>query len=125
MARNSYTYMHLPMVDGIVIFAFGAKTALAHVHVHLEAIAAVALCGGVALYFFALSAFKRLNIGSFNRPRLVATGVLIVLAPVATRLPALLSLALVALTACGLIAFEVRRYAEARDRIRHGGGLRT
>jgi hypothetical protein len=38
---------------------------------------------------------------------------------VATRLPALLSLATVAAVACGLIAYEVVRYAEARDRIRH------
>ncbi|HEY1369338.1 MAG TPA: low temperature requirement protein A [Gaiellaceae bacterium] len=120
MARNSYTYMHLPMVAGIVIFAFGVKTMLAHVHVHLEPLPAAALCGGVALYFLALSSFKRLNIGSFNRPRLVAAGILIVLAPLATRMPALVSLALVALVACGLIAYEVRRYAEARDRIRHG-----
>ncbi len=29
----------------------------------------VALCGGAALYFLALSAFKRRNIGSFNYPR--------------------------------------------------------
>jgi hypothetical protein len=64
--------------------------------------------------------FRRRNIGSFNRPRLVAAALLAALAPVATRVPALLSLGLVALIACALIAFEVVRYAEARDRIRHG-----
>jgi hypothetical protein len=46
--------------------------------------------------------------------------VLIALAPVATTLPALVSLALVTTTTCALIAYEVVRYAEARDRIRHG-----
>jgi hypothetical protein len=35
-------------------------------------------------------------------------------------LPALLSLGLVALIVCTLIGYEVRRYAETRDRIRHG-----
>jgi low temperature requirement protein LtrA len=107
------------MVAGVVLFAFGVKTTLAHVQAHLATLPAAALCGGVALYLLALSALKRRNIGSFNFPRLVAAAVLAALAPVVTTLPALLSLALVALIACTLIAYEVRRYAEARDRIRH------
>ena len=119
IARDSYTYLHLPMVAGVVLFAFGVKTTLADAHAHLATLPAAALCGGVALYLLALSAFKRRNIGSFNFPRLVAAAVLAALAPVVTTLPALLSLALVALIACTLIAYEVRRYAEARDRIRH------
>jgi low temperature requirement protein LtrA len=119
MARDSYSYLHLPMVAGIVVFAFGVKTTLAHVSSHLDGPAAAALCGGVALYFLALSTFKRRNIGSFNYPRLVAAGVLVALAAAAIRLPALVSLALVAAVACGLIAYEVTHYAAARDRIRH------
>ena len=87
----------------------------------LPDVAAVALAGGVALYLVALSTLKRRNIGSFNRPRLTAAAMLAILAPAATRLPALVSLALVASVACGLVAFEAWRYAEARDRIRHGG----
>jgi low temperature requirement protein LtrA len=119
MARDSFSYLHLPMVTGIVVFAFGVKTTLAHVHAHLHSVPAVALCGGVALYLLALSAFKRRNIGSFNNPRLVASAALIALAPAVTLIPALVSLALVALVTCALIAYEVWRYAEARDRIRH------
>src|SRR5262245_37583852 len=119
IARDSYSYLHLPMVAGIVIFAFGVKTTLAHIHAHLETVAAVALCGGVALYLLALSAFKRRNVGSFNNPRLAAATALTLLIPAATALPALLSLALVAVIGCALITYEVFRYAEARDRIRH------
>jgi low temperature requirement protein LtrA len=119
IARDSYTYLHLPMVAGIVVFAFGVKTTIMHVGSHLQGPAAAALCGGVALYLIALSTLKRRNIGSFNYPRLVAAAALVALAPTATRLPALISLGLVATIACGLIAYEVRRYAEARDRIRH------
>jgi low temperature requirement protein LtrA len=119
MARDSYTYLHLPMVIGIVAFAVGVKLTLGHPSAHLDTVPAVTLCGGLALYLFALSAFKRRNIGSFNYPRLVATAVLVVLAPVSKSLAALLALGLVALVGVGLIAYEVRRYAEARDRIRH------
>jgi low temperature requirement protein LtrA len=122
LARDSYSYLHLPMVAGIVIFAFGLKTTLAHVHAHLHTVAAVALCGGVALYLLALSAFKRRNVGSFNNPRLVAATALTLLGAAATALPALLSLALVAATTCALITYEVFRYAEVRERIRHGNG---
>ena len=42
------------------------------------------------------------------------------LALVATVMPALLALALVAVVACGLIAYETVRYADTRDRVRHG-----
>jgi low temperature requirement protein LtrA len=119
IARDSYSYLHLPMVAGIVVFAFGVKETLVHVHARLDGVPAVALCGGVALYLLALSAFKRRNVGSFNYPRLVAAVALLALAPVARVVPALVSLALVALVVCGLIAYEVVRYAEARDRIRH------
>ena len=119
IARDSYTYLHLPMVAGIVVFAFGVKTTLTHVHAHLSGVAAAALFGGVALYLVALSALRRRNIGGFNHQRLVAAALLVTLAPVATVLPALVSLALVAGIACGLIAYEVVRYAEARRRIRH------
>jgi low temperature requirement protein LtrA len=119
IARDSYTYLHLPMVAGVIVFAIGVKKTLAGVDDQLGAVPAVALCGGVALYLLALSAFKRRNIGSFNVPRLVAASALVALAPLALILPALLSLALVALVACALIGFEVFHYAEARDRIRH------
>jgi low temperature requirement protein LtrA len=120
IARDSFTYLHLPMVAGIVVFALGVKKTLAHVDHELDTVPAVALCGGAALYFLALSAFKRRNIGSFNYPRLVAASALVVLAPIATTIPALLAVGLVAAISVGLVAYESVAYAEARDRIRHG-----
>ena len=120
IARDSYTYLHLPMVAGIVLLALGIKKTLGHVGEELEPVPAAALCGGVALYLVALSAFKRRNVGSFNQPRLAAAALLAVLAPTATVMPALASLAFVALIASALIAFEVAHYATARERIRHG-----
>jgi len=119
IARDSFTYLHLPMVAGIVVFALGVKKTLAHVDHELDTVPAVALCGGAAVYFLALSAFKRRNIGSFNYPRLVAASALVVLAPIATAIPALLAVGLVAAISIALIAYEFVAYAEARDRIRH------
>ena len=119
MARDSYSYLHLPMIAGIIVFAVGVKRTLLDLHSHLTIVPATALCGGVALYLVALSAFKLRNIGTFNTQRLVAAAALLALIPLATAVSALLALALVAALACGLIAYEVHRYAEARRRIRH------
>jgi low temperature requirement protein LtrA len=121
MARDSYTYMHLPMVAGIIIFAVGLKKTLAHVDAHLHTVEAFALCAGPALYLFALSAFKRRNVGSWNGRRALAAALLLAFWPLATQLPALLSLAVVAALAWGLIASEALGFAEARDRVRHAG----
>ncbi len=120
MARDSYTYLHLPMIAGIVVFAIGVKRTLLYVDAQLHPVVATALCGGLALYLVALSAFKRRNLGSFNKPRLLVACILVALIPVATRTPALAALGMVTLATCGLIAFETVRYSEARKRIRHG-----
>jgi low temperature requirement protein LtrA len=121
MARDSYTYLHMPMVAGIVVFAVGLKKTLGHVDEHLHAVEAFALCGGLALYLVALSAFKRRNVGSWNARRALVAALLLAFWPLATRLPALAALAVVTALACGLIAWEALRLADARDRVRHEG----
>jgi low temperature requirement protein LtrA len=119
IARDSYTYLHFPMVTGIVLFALGVKECLIAESHELPRVAAVSLCGGVALYLLALSAFKRRNYGSFNYPRLVAAAVLLALIPFAGAVRPPIALGLVAAVTAALIAYETRRYAAARDRIRH------
>jgi low temperature requirement protein LtrA len=119
MARDSYTYLHLPMVAGVILFAVGVKKTLGHVHDELEIVPAVCMCCGVALYLLALSAFKRRNIGSFNYPRLVAAAALAAFTAVAVHVSAIAALAVVAAITTGLITYEFLHYAAARDRIRH------
>src|SRR5438094_4326866 len=51
LARDAFSYLHLPMVGGIVLFAFGLKSMLAHVGDSLQSVPAFGLLGGVALYF--------------------------------------------------------------------------
>ena len=50
LARDAFSYLHLPMFAGIVLVALGAKKVLAHVDEPLATVPAFALCGGVALY---------------------------------------------------------------------------
>jgi low temperature requirement protein LtrA len=119
MARDSYTYLHLPMIAGIVLLALGIKKAMPHTGEELAVIPAVALCGGPALYLLAHVAFRLRNVHTLNPRRLAVAVVLIALIPLALHVPALASLALVSALLCGLVAYEAIRYAAARDRIRH------
>ena len=125
IARDSYTYLHFPMVAGIVLFAVGVKVTISHSLAHhtdsLEAVVATALTGGVAMYLIALSAFRRRNVGRWNRPRLIAAAATLSLTPLATATPAWLALATVTAVVWTLIAYETIRFAEFRDRARHGG----
>jgi low temperature requirement protein LtrA len=119
MARDSYSYLHLPMVAGIILFAVGVKKTIGHVGDPLETVPAVALCGGVALYLVAHVLFRLRNVRSLSRQRLVVSVVLVAILPAAVELPALATLAVVAALCAGLIAYEAIRFADARDRVRH------
>jgi low temperature requirement protein LtrA len=125
LARDLYSYLHLPMVAGIVLFALGLKTTLAHVDDPLQTIPAIGLCGGVALYLLAHVALRLRIGGGLGRGRPVATAVLLALFPLATVVPALTSLALVATVCAALIAYEALRYPQARAWIRSRRGAFT
>ena len=119
MARDSYSYLHLPMVAGIILFAVGVKKTFGDVGDPLKLVPAVTLCGGVALYLLAHILFRLRNVGSLNRQRLVVTVALLALIPLGVELAALVTLTLVAALCIGLIAYEAIRFADARDRVRH------
>ncbi len=121
MARDSYSYLHLPMIAGIVLLALGAKKTLGDVEEPLKVVPAVALCGGVALYLLAHVAFRLRNVRTFNRHRLVAAIVCLAFIPLATQVPALAALATIAVVCAALIAYELIRFGEARARVRVGG----
>jgi low temperature requirement protein LtrA len=118
-ARDSYSYLHMPMIAGIILLALGMKKTIAHVDEPLKLVPAVALCGGVALYLLAHIGFRLRNVGSLSKQRCVAVVILLALIPVATEVDALVAVALVAIVSCGLIVYEALRFREARDRVRH------
>ncbi|HEV7460388.1 MAG TPA: low temperature requirement protein A [Solirubrobacteraceae bacterium] len=120
IARDSFSYLHFPMVAGIVLLALGLKKTLAHVEDPLKLVPAVALLGGPALYLLAHVAFRWRNVHRFNAPRLLCAIVLLALIPVAVEVPALATLGIVVALLAGLIAYEAVHFAELRDRLRHG-----
>ena len=119
IARDSFSYLHFPMVAGIVLLALGLKKTLAHVEDPLEVVPAVAALGGTALYLLAHVAFRWRNVHRFSGQRLLCTAVLAALVPVAVEVPALATLAMLAAVLSALIAYEAVRFSELRARLRH------
>jgi low temperature requirement protein LtrA len=118
LARDCYSYLHLPMIAGIVLFALGLKKTVEQTSEPLATVPAVALCGGLSLYFLAHVALRirlvpLVRRATSERPGWVAPGRLVTgiamlaLLPAALELSALAALALVAALCCTLIAWDV------------------
>ena len=121
MARDSYSYLHLFIVFGIVLVALGLKKTLLDIDQPLKVIPDVALFGGLAVYLLAHIAFRWRNVRSLNVQRLVVAVVLLALVPVGLVVPSLASLALVTALLVGLVAFEALWFRDARHQIRQHG----
>jgi low temperature requirement protein LtrA len=119
LARDAYSYLHLPMVAGIVFFAFALETTLHHITRTLATLPAVALCTGGALYLIAHVAFLWRSTGRIFRRRTLGAAVLVALIPAALTLPAVAALGIVSMVCSLIVAYEAIRYREHRARIRH------
>ncbi len=119
LARDAYSYLHFPMVAGVVIAAFALKSTLAHVDDHLQLVPAAALGGGIALYLLAHVAFKRRAVGIWSIQRVIVAALLLALIPVWHDVDAVVALAGVTALVAALIGFETVRFADARAEERH------
>jgi low temperature requirement protein LtrA len=118
MARDSYSYLHFPMVAGIVLVALGLKKALGDVDEPLKTVPAFALLGGMAAYLLAHVAFRYRHIHTINIRRALLAVVLVAFLPIATEIPALATSCVVTALAWLLIVVETRSYGEGRGRVR-------
>lgn len=128
LARDAYSYFHVPLVAGVVLTALGLKKVLEYVgdssHHELSdplnGVALYALFGGVVLYLLGHVGFKWRTGHEIGLSRLVPALVLTVLVPVAALVPALAALALLTTVMVATVSFETWRYAEHRRRLRGG-----
>jgi low temperature requirement protein LtrA len=118
LARDSYSYLHLFLVAGIVMTAFGLKTVIAHTDAHLHWVPAFALLGGIALYLLGLVAFRYRQKHTWNRNKMIFSAVFLALVPLATAIPALATLAIATALLALLVVVEHAGYDERRDRLR-------
>jgi low temperature requirement protein LtrA len=120
LARDSYSFIHFPMVAGIILFALGLKTTIGHVGDPLDPVPAFALLGGVAIYLLGLVAFRHRHVHTLNLRRLALAILLFALIPLAEHISALAILAILAVLFWTLIVIETRSYGEGRGQVRHG-----
>jgi low temperature requirement protein LtrA len=105
-ARDSFSFLHLPIVAGIVLLALGIKKTLGDVDGTLAPVAAAALCGGVALYLTADAAFRARCLQRLHRARFVAAAGCLAWLPLAMQLPALAALGGIATGCAAFVAYE-------------------
>jgi low temperature requirement protein LtrA len=115
VARNVYTYVHLPIVAGIVVCAVADEIAIAHPGGHLEPADAAIMLAGPALYLFGNVFFKRASAKYYPLSHLVGLGACGVVAPFAVWLT---PLALGGATTAILVlvaVWETRSFANGRQ----------
>jgi low temperature requirement protein LtrA len=120
LARDVYSYLHLPMVAGIVLFALAMKKTLEDIGEPLKTVPTAALCLGLALYLLAHVVLRFRISRTIGHGRPVAVLVLIAFFPLGLELPALGTLTAVTAVLVALIAYEALRYRESRAQIRQG-----
>jgi low temperature requirement protein LtrA len=123
LARDMYSYLHLPMVAGIVLFALAMKKTLEDVDGTLATVPAAALSGGLAIYMLAHVLSRYRISGTIGRGRPVAFVLLLATFPLAANVPAIWALVAVATVFVALIGYEAMRYRESRARIRGGAPI--
>jgi low temperature requirement protein LtrA len=82
LARSAYTYLHVPMVAGIIVAAVGDELAIAHPLGPASPETAATVLGGPALFLIGHLLFKRAVFGVWSTPRVVAIAALGVIAVV-------------------------------------------
>jgi len=107
-AADSFSYLHLPIVAGIIVFAGGVRLV---VHGTLGApmsdAGRLAFCGGVALYLAGVSGFRLRLLGERSPGRLLVAVAMLVLFAVGSGLPAWLTTLLSAVLVLSLCAAEL------------------
>jgi low temperature requirement protein LtrA len=101
LARDAYTYGHLPIVAGIIATAVGQDLLIAHPHEALHGVGLGMVLGGPALFLLGEAAFRWRITGTWSRERLAALGLLVLLLPLAAHVSVL---ALSAIATAVLIA---------------------
>jgi len=125
LARDAYVYLHQPMIAGLILTALGMEEALHHLGtagVDLSTPAAGPTMplafGGVALFFVAQVGFQARMLGTVTVTRVAVVVVLVGLAPVAARSPALAGTALLAVVCVGLVLAELMLLRRSRRSLR-------
>jgi low temperature requirement protein LtrA len=107
LARDAYTYLHIPLVAGIIVTAVGDEIVIKHPGAQLGTAELLALAGGPVLYLLGHLLFRLRMAGSVSRKRLAAAAAIVAAGAVGTVVPALAAAALVTGALAALIVVEM------------------
>ncbi len=108
LARDAYTYLHAPIVAGIIAVAVGDDLLIVDPGGALHGVALAMVLGGPALYLVGESLFRLRLTGATNAQRLAVAVILVLLAPIGGQISALALSATVATLLSGLAIWELR-----------------
>lgn len=115
-AADAYSYIHLVLVAGIIVFAVGVKAAIAHIDEPLGDGARLALCGGVALYLAGHIGFRLRMLGKASPAKAGAAAAALLVFAVGASFSAWV----VALALTGILTALVARETVVEHRPRAG-----
>jgi low temperature requirement protein LtrA len=108
-AADSYSYIHLVIVAGIIVFAVGMKVAIYDVTSDLTDAGRLALCGGTAVYFAGNALFRLRLVGAVANAQLAGVIAMLAVYALAGSLSTVAVIALVAGVAAGVCGLESAR----------------
>jgi low temperature requirement protein LtrA len=110
-AADGYSYLHLLLVAGIIVFAVGVKVAIANVSEPLPDDARLCLCGGVALYLAGHAAFRLRMTGNVEVAKVAAAAAMLVVFAITGSADAWVTSVLVTVVLAALTFRETREVA--------------
>jgi low temperature requirement protein LtrA len=108
VARDAYTYAHLPIVAGIIATAVGNGLLIASPHEAPNGVGVAMILGGPALYLVGQSLFGRRTTGATSRKRAAVAALLVLLIPLGAATSVLLLSLVVASLLATLAVWELR-----------------
>ena len=107
LARDAYTYLHAPVVAGIIAVAVGDDLLLARPGHALHLVGLALVLGGPVLYLLGESMFRLRMTGATDAKRLAAIAILVLLAPIGSHMSALALSAMVVALLSGVALWEL------------------
>jgi low temperature requirement protein LtrA len=117
LARDAYTYIHIPIIAGVIAVAVGDNLALARPTDGLGGVGAATVVGGPALFLLGETLFRLRTTGVISWRRLACVGAFALTAPISTSISAtaLLGIATAMLTLLALSEQVTTRQALTRQ----------
>jgi low temperature requirement protein LtrA len=106
-AADAYSYLHLLLVAGIIVFAAGVKYTLGHVEQPLPQAPRLALFGGASAYLAGHVAFRLRILGTVDLAQLLVAAVLLILFALSGTIAGWAVVGLLACAVWGLVAWEL------------------